>query len=80
MHTFVQTVVCFYRWALHSLNYGHVEKGVCRDLIMGMCGRGDTAGKFVWSFCRQYYRYTYRGISTGYITGIHRGEFLWDML
>jgi len=23
-----------------------MEKGVCRDLIMGMCGRGDTAGKF----------------------------------
>jgi len=55
----VQTVVHLYRWAFHSLNYGHVEKGVCRDLVMGMCGRGDTTGKFVWSFCRQYYRYAY---------------------
>jgi hypothetical protein len=59
IYTFVQNVVHLYRWALHSLNYGLVEKGVCRVLIMGMCGRGDTTGKFVWSFCGQYYRYTY---------------------
>ena len=77
----MQTVV-LYRWPLHGLNCGHVEKGVCRDIIMVMWGKGDTTGMFVWSFCRQYYRYTYgeflqailqvyqRGVPAGYAIGI----------
>jgi len=41
VHTFVQTVVCLYRWALHSLNYGHVEK-VFVEILLWACVEGVT--------------------------------------
>jgi len=40
-HTFVQTVVHLYRWALRSLNYGHVEK-VFVGILLWACVDGVT--------------------------------------